>query len=221
MKCARGFSLLEVLSALALLSILLVGVLSGVRTATRMVSAGSRSIEQVDEVRSIQRFIRHDLLQARAIPWKVDGKGVPVVFEGDAHRLQFVGPLPGYLDRNGPQLQTLAMVDDGNGTFRLELSSGGMSPTGAAHGIGFAPEPLADGISQGRFRYYGRTDDKSAREWRDQWHVPGRMPDLVSVELMHGEKGDTWLLVQTPIRQSPDAVNSRALARLLPNATHY
>jgi len=221
MKRTRGFTLLEVLSALALLSILLVGVLSGVRTATHMVSAGSRAMEKVDEARSVQRFIRHDLLQARAIPWKVDGKGVPILFEGDEHRLQFVGPLPGYLDRNGPQLQTLAMVNDGNGTLRIELSSDGMSPTGTSHGIGFAPEPLTDGISQGRFRYYGRADDKSPREWRDQWHIPGRMPDLVSIELERGDKDGTWLLVQTPIRQSPEALNSRALARLLPNATQY
>ncbi|GAB2781592.1 prepilin-type N-terminal cleavage/methylation domain-containing protein [Dyella kyungheensis] len=221
MKRVRGFSLLEVLSALALLSILLVGVLSGIRTATKMVGAGSRAMEQVDEMRSAQRFIRHDLLQARAIPWKVDGKGVPIVFEGDEQRIQFVGPLPGYLDRNGPQLQTLALASDGNGAFQLELSSDGMSPTGATHGIGFSPEPLAEGIARGRFRYYGSVDGKSAKAWMNQWHVAGRMPELVSVELQRGDDGEPWLLVQTPIRQSADAVNSRALARLLPNATQY
>lgn len=221
MKHTRGFSLLEVLSALALLSILLVGVLSGVRTATKMVSAGSRSMEQVDEMRSVQRFIRHDLLQARAIPWKVDGKGVPIVFEGDEQRIQFVGPLPGYLDRNGPQLQTLALVDDGNGALLLELTSDGMSPTGATHGVGFSPEPLAAGIVRGRFRYYGSVDGKSAKAWMNEWHVAARMPDLVSVELERGDSGETWLLVQTPIRQSADALNSRALARQLPNATQY
>ena len=219
MTRARGFSLLEVLSALALLSILLVGVLSGIRTATHMVGAGTGSVENLDEVRSAQRFLRNDLLQARSIPWKVDNKGVPIVFEGDEQRIRFVGPLPGYLDRQGPQLQTLALVRDGKDTFRLELSSDGMSPTGASHGIGFAPEPLANGISRGRFRYYGRKVDQGSGEWSDQWHVAGRMPELVSVELERG--GETWLLVQTPIRQGQDAVNTRALARLLPNATQY
>lgn len=218
---ARGFSLLEVLSALALLSILLVGVLSGIRTATHMVSAGTGSMENLDEVRSVQRFLRNDLLQARAIPWKFDGKGVPIVFEGDDKRIQFVGPLPGYLDRQGPQLQTLALVSDGQRGLRLELSSDGMSPTGASHGVGFAPEPLAEGIMRGRFRYYGRQSEKGPGEWSNQWHVAGRMPELVSVELERGSEGEAWLLVQTPIRQSPNAINTRALARLLPNATQY
>lgn len=220
MKRARGFSLLEVLSALALLSILLVGVLSGIRTATRMVGAGNGSIENLDEVRSVQRFLRNDLLQARAIPWKLDYKGAPIAFEGDEQRMRFVGPLPGYLDRRGPQLQTLALVRDGKDTLRLELSSDGMSPTGASRGVGFAPESLADGIKLGRFRYFGRKDDQSVGEWSSQWHVVGRMPELVSVELERGN-GETWLLVQTPIRQGASAVNTRALARLLPNATQY
>ncbi len=219
MRRARGFSLLEVLSALALLSVLLVSVLSGIRTATRMVNAGTGSMEKIDEVRSVQRFLRNDLLQARAIPWKIDNKGVPIVFEGDEHRIQFVGPLPGYLDRQGPQLQLLALVSDGQDGLRLELSSDGMSPTGASHGVGFAPEPLVTGITHGRFRYYGRQNDKSAAEWSSQWHVAGRMPELIAVELERG--GDPWLLVQTPVRQSPTAINTRALARLLPNAAQY
>lgn len=217
----RGFSLLEVLSALALLSILLVAVLSGIRTATHMVSAGTASMENLDEVHSVQRFLRNDLLQARAIPWKVDGKGVPIVFEGDEQRIQFVGPLPGYLDRQGPQLQTLALVRDGQSGLRLELSSDGISPTGAAHGVGFAPEPMAAGIARGRFRYYGRQSEQGPGAWSNEWHIAGRMPELVSVELERGGDGETWLLVQTPIRQSANAINTRALARLLPNATQY
>lgn len=221
MMRARGFSLLEVLTALALLSILLVGVLSGIRTATRMTSAGAQAMEQADEARSVQRFLRNDLLQARALPWKVDGKGTPIVFEGDEQRMQFVGPLPGYLDRNGPQLQTLALVGDGKDALRLELGSDGMSPTGATHGIGFAPEPLAEGVRRGRFRYYGRKDGRSAGEWRREWHVAGRMPELVSVELERGDEGETWLLVQAPIRQGYYAVNSGALARMLSKSTPY
>jgi len=220
MKRARGFSLLEVLAALALLGILLAGVLSGIQTATHMVSSGSHAMEDVDEVRSVQRFLRNDLLQARAIPWKVDGKGTPIVFEGDARHMQFVGPLPGYLDRNGPQLQMLTLVSDGHGALRLQLSSDGMSPTGAAHGVGFAPEPLGDHLTQARFRYFGRREGQMAGEWTDEWNVAGSMPELVSVELRRGED-EPWLLVQAPIRQSPDAVNSRALARLLSGAMQY
>lgn len=220
MKRARGFSLLEVLTALALLGVMLAGVLSSIRTATRMVGTGSHAMEAADEARSVQRFLRRDLLQARGIPWKLDDKGLPVVFEGDARRMRFVAPLPGYLDRAGPQLQTLALVDDGGGRLRLDVASTGVGPRGATPGVGFEAEPLAAALSHGRFRYYGRRSDHGPNEWMDEWHVPLRLPELVEVQLER-ERGDTWLLIEAPIRQGPNATNVRGLARTLPDAGRF
>ena len=60
---ARGFTLLEVLGALALFAILLLGVYSGVRTATHTVHSGEASIQRMDEVRSAQQFLRREIAQ--------------------------------------------------------------------------------------------------------------------------------------------------------------
>ena len=213
----RGFSLLEVLSALALLSLLLLGVFYGIQTATRSVNTGSAAIERTDEARSLQQFLRRDLLQARAWPWKRDAEGKPVVFEGEPRSLRLVAPLPGYLDRLGPQLQHLALVDDGKGRLRLELGSAPLKPDGAA--VSVAAEVLATGVSVGRFRYYGRDRDGAEAQWRDRWNVVGRMPELVSVELERGkdtrDRATAWLWLQAPIRQSANAANVDALAKTL------
>lgn len=216
-RAAGGFSLLEVLSALALLSLLLLGVFYGIQTATRSVNSGSAAIERNDEARSLQQFLRRDLLQARLWPWKRDAKGKPVVFEGDARSMRFVAPLPGYLDRNGPQLQSLALVDEGKGRLRLELGSAPLSAEGA--GVSVDAEVLVANVSEGRFRYYGREQDGAAASWRDRWDVVGRMPELVAIELDRGKPGrdeaTAWLWLQAPIRQSANATQVDALARAL------
>lgn len=119
---SRGFTLLEVLGALALLALLLVGVYSGVRTATHAVRSGEAAIGRMDQVRSAQQFLRTELAQARAVPLSRTDKGDPIFFTGDAHEMRFVAPLPGYLGKLGPQLQQLKLVSNGRGTSRLEAS---------------------------------------------------------------------------------------------------
>ncbi|NII75093.1 general secretion pathway protein J [Dyella sp. SG562] len=222
----RGFSLLEVLSALALLSLLLLGVFYGIRTATRLVNTGSAALERNDEARSLQQFLRRDLMQARALPWKLDAKGDGVVFEGEPRSMRFVAPLPGYLDRAGPQLQALALVDDGKGALKLELGSAPLTSGGA--GAAFEPESLAEGVRGGRFRYYGRDREGAEASWRDRWNVAGRTPELVTIELERGkadegnkagrEDATAWLWLQAPIRQNPYALNVGALAKALDGA---
>lgn len=222
---AQGFSLLEVLSALALLSLLLLGVFYGIRTATHSVSSGSAAMERNDQARSLQQFLRRDLLQARAIPWRKDARDNGIVFEGEPRRMRFVAPLPGYLDRNGPQLQTLALVDDGKGQLKLELGSAPMTPGGA--GVNVEPEMLIAGLGEGRFRYYGREREGLEAKWRDRWDIVERMPELVSIELdrgsadrgeRNGEGAMAWLWLRAPIRQGADAINVGALARALPSS---
>ena len=128
MKRAAGFSLLEVLAALALLALLLVGVYSGVRTASHSVRSGSAAIEQLDQIRSAQQLLRRELAQAMAQPLERNASGEPVYFKGSAHELQFVAPLPGYLGKLGPQVQTLALVDNGKGGQRLQISFAVLAP---------------------------------------------------------------------------------------------
>jgi general secretion pathway protein J len=68
MKTSAGFTLLEVLASLVLLALLLVGVYSGIRTATHSVRSGTATIERMDQVRSAQQFLRRELAQSLAQP---------------------------------------------------------------------------------------------------------------------------------------------------------
>jgi len=204
MRRARGFSLMEVLAALALLTIVLLGVYSGISTATRIVRSGSDAIERMDEIRSAQSFLRSELAQALVIPFGQTDDGDPVVFAGDDHSLRFVAPMPGYLSKLGPQLQTVSLVEDGHASYRLEVTLALLPPDGGDPQPLGEPEVLLRGIRKGAISYRGMDDQNRPGDWQDNWTDGRRMPSLVRIALEAGGNVAFPTLV-APIRIDPSA----------------
>jgi general secretion pathway protein J len=183
MRRTSGFSLMEVLAALALLTIVLLGVYSGISTASRIVRSGDQAIERMDEIRSAQSFLRSELAQALAIPFDETDDGEPIVFAGSAHTLRYVAPMPGYLSKLGPQLQTISLVDDGRQSYRLEVTLAMLPPDGGDPQPIGEPEVLLRGISKGSISYRGMDDQNRPGDWQDSWGDVRRTPSLVRIEL--------------------------------------
>jgi general secretion pathway protein J len=183
MKRTRGFSLLEVLAALALLTIVLLGVYSGISTASRIVRSGDQAIERMDEIRSAQSFLRSELAQALAVPFDQTDDGDPIVFSGTSRTLRYVAPMPGYLSKLGPQLQTVSLVDDGRQGYRLEVTLAMLPPDGGAPQPIGEPEVLLRGIRKGSISYRGMDDQNRPGDWQESWDDGRRTPSLVRIEL--------------------------------------
>ncbi|MGA7440002.1 MAG: prepilin-type N-terminal cleavage/methylation domain-containing protein [Luteibacter sp.] len=183
MNRARGFSLMEVLAALALLSIVLLGVYSGISTAGRIVRSGDRAIERMDEIRSAQGYLRSELAQALVMPFDQTDDGEPIVFQGAADKLTFVAPMPGYLSRLGPQMQTVALVADGRDGYRLEVSLYLLPPDGSEPKALGEPQVLMRGIRKGAFSYRGMDDQNKPTDWTASWSDGRRTPSLVRLAL--------------------------------------
>lgn len=202
MKRAAGFTLLEVLAALVLLALLLVGVYSGIRTATHSVRSGTAAIERIDQVRSAQQFLRRELAQSLAQPISHTDHGEPIYFEGSAREMRYVAPLPGYLGKLGPQLQRLQLVDDGHGGLRLELSLALLPPDGQPPQPLGEPQVLLDHIKAGSFHYRGVDQQGAAVPWSSAWTDGRLLPQLVRVELQVPGTVD-WPQLDVPLRVNP------------------
>lgn len=183
MRRTNGFSLMEVLAALALLSLVLLGVYSGISTASRIVRSGDQAIERMDEIRSAQTFLRSELAQALAIPFDETDDGEPIVFAGSSRTLRYVAPMPGYLSKLGPQLQTISLVDDGRQGYRLEVTLAMLPPDGGAPQPIGEPEVLLRGIRKGSISFRGMDDQNRPGDWQDSWDDGRRTPSLVRIEL--------------------------------------
>lgn len=204
MRRAGGFSLLEVLVALVLLTLLLLGVYSGVRTATHSVRSGTAAVERLDQVRSTQRLLRQELAQTMVAPIDKDANGDSVYFKGDARAMSFVAPMPGYLDKLGPQLLTLRLVDDGKGALRLELQLALLPPDGKPPKPLGDPQLLLDHVHAGGFQYRGMDTRGQAMDWRDDWPDGRQMPSLVRIRLT--PQGTVpWPAFEAPLRIDPSS----------------
>ena len=207
MQRAAGFTLLEILGALVLLALLLLGVYAGVQTATRSVHVGESSIARLDELRAAQQFLRRELAQSMAVPLARNDKGDNLFFDGGARKMRYVAALPGYLGKLGAQLQQVQLVKNNDGTLRLEASFAMLPPDGSPpHAFG-NPEVLLDGIRSGSFSYRGLDDQGKPGNWLDEWPDGRVLPILVSVDLRLAD-GATWPTLQIPLRVDPSANQS-------------
>jgi general secretion pathway protein J len=195
---------MEVLAALALLSIVLLGVYSGISTAGRIVRSGDQAIERMDDVRSSQAYLRSELAQALVMPFGETDDGDPIVFTGAVNKLTFVAPMPGYLSRLGPQMQTVALVEDGRDIYRLEVSLYMLPPDGSEPKALGEPQVLLRGIRKGAFAYRGMDDQNKPMDWQETWGDGRRTPSLVRIAL-DLDGGTVFPTMVAPLRIDPSA----------------
>jgi general secretion pathway protein J len=211
MNVERGFSLMEVLAALALLALLLLGVYSGVRSTTLSVSHGSSVIARLDEVRGAREFLRRQISSATTLPWKMLKNNVPLAFEGDATHLRFVSTLPGYLGKLGPQVIEIALADDDKDGHELEARLSPLPGSQSTITAG-AQDVLLSRVRSLHVRYAAR----GTSAWQDQWNEPAVLPGAIEITVMPEEGSDAWPPLVVAPRQDPDAVNVLGVARTLP-----
>jgi general secretion pathway protein J len=213
MNASRGFSLMEVLAALALLALLLLAVYSGVRSTTLTVGHGSSVIARLDEVRGAREFLRRQLSSATALPWKLLDERTPIVFEGDATHLRFVSTLPGYLGKLGPQVIEVRLTEDGKDGRALEANLSPL-PGSPSTVIDGAQDSLLTRVRSLRVRYARR----GSSAWQEQWNEPMVLPGAIEISVVPEEGSDAWPPLVVAPRQDPDAVNVRGAARRLMDA---
>ncbi|MGH8162894.1 MAG: prepilin-type N-terminal cleavage/methylation domain-containing protein, partial [Rhodanobacteraceae bacterium] len=117
----RGFTLLEILLALVLMALAMVGVWGALRTATRLTHGADALIARSDRVRAVQGFLRDYLGGAQPQAFLRKHNEQARMFEGDSDKLRYVAPMPAQLGDGGLFVQTLQLVhgDDGGQVLQL------------------------------------------------------------------------------------------------------
>lgn len=94
-----GFTLVELLLAITLMSILLGLTYTGLRAAARSSERGEIMLAAGGEMRASHQFVRRQINQMLPLSFAVtdDSDAIRIVFVGDAKHIQYVAPMPGYL----------------------------------------------------------------------------------------------------------------------------
>jgi general secretion pathway protein J len=185
---SAGFTLVELLLAVTLMSILLALTYSGLRAATRSSERGEAMLAAGGEVRSAHQFVHRQLNQMLPLAFDTsDAEGeMRVVFEGDASSIQFVAPMPGYLGSGGPQVQLLELANGDNGRV-LQFNHALLQSFEASFLTERDPVLLLEHIESARFEFLGREPDGEITEWTSSWDTPDIMPVAVRLNVTFEE----------------------------------
>lgn len=184
-----GFTLVELLVTLALMSLLSVIVLGSLRFGIKAWQREATHTEAIDQVRLAATMLRR--LIEDAYPYhagEAEGR----------HRIEFQG---------GPQSLTLlataplALGAIGRARFRVFLERRGeqqdlmlsSEPELADSASGRVTTPLVANVKAVAMSYSAGVDSANPAPWRNEWTLPSRLPGLVRVGIdFHEGDARTW-----------------------------
>lgn len=212
----RGFSLLEILAAMTLVAMILAMAYTGLSTSIRTVERGEAVVERTNRLRAAQEFLRKQISRTMPLAWHTDERdGTRFVFEGNMDGLRFVAPMPGYLGRGGPYVQTLQIVEGEKGRqleFTHHILNGFDGEAAEDDQAEREPVVLIDGIDDVRFSFLRVSEDGQDLEWIEDWDTPSLTPLVVRMEMaMSAESRVVWPVMDIPLMLDSGAGSRRLL----------
>jgi general secretion pathway protein J len=196
-KSNSGFTLIEVLIAMTLLSIMVVLLFSSMRICAQSWEKGENKITDVNEVAVVYNFFQRHLslaiplsndalaqgnVNAAGQPQAAENGSKTLSFQGKKQFLQFVSVFPASAGRSGMQLFSIRpQQQDGEQVINVTLTP--FFPT--AEGEEWRPEEvvLLRHVSDFTLAYFGKAEGESASSWHDEWLEKDVLPQLVKVSI--------------------------------------
>jgi general secretion pathway protein J len=168
-----GFTLIEVVAALALSALVAVILLHGIRLGAVGLDRHTREAERLDMRQSVDELLRRNLSSAVLVPRSTGGD-----FVGGPDAVSFLG----VAEDSGPGLYRISLAVDRSRTdrpliLRRRLAGAAGDPRGAASSI------LASGVRQFSLAYFGADEPNAEPAWHQRWQSLSILPLLVRVIL--------------------------------------
>ena len=196
-----GFTLVEMLLAMTLMSMLLALAYGGLRASTRATEKGQQILEDSSRIRMAHQFVRKQINQLLPLAFDQNEDGTErTVFLGDARGIRYVAPMPGYLGWGGPQVQELYFEQREEG-LELVLSHTLLQNFDEQYLYEAEPIFLLGDIRDARFSFLGRDENGELTSWAPTWDQVDALPAAVSLEIEFNEDVYIrWPLLTTSVR---------------------
>ena len=180
-----GFTLIELVIALALLGVMVLFMYSGLAFGLRGWDAADTNGRRTADRRIAENFLRREVAELFPMRWK-DPMALRLAFEGKPDLLRFVSVRPAGISVTGLSLVGISAEPDTVKRTR-NLVMRRASPGDEQKDFG----PLAQGeatilfenIDSVAFEYYGAENDFTDPSWVDAWEWPGRIPQLIRIRV--------------------------------------
>lgn len=169
-----GFTLLELLVTVALLSVISVMLLSALQMGGRVWEKTSEHASVLEEVGSTRQFLNRWIGQAYPLVDRADPLRPILQFQGTRELLEFVAPAPRALGGGLAHFRIERTATD-----RLVVRVWGERL--ADGGQDASESLLLDKVTGVQFAYFGATRDGEATAWHEAWGEAARLPTLVRI----------------------------------------
>lgn len=208
MKQAYGFTLLELLIGLTLLSFILTLLFSGFRLAINSWDAVENHVQHDSQQQSSIALLRR-LLGALEPVRQKRLTGQPLAFAGHPNRLVMVSLLTEQVGLRTIELSIESQEGEVASTLRLVLRDGPL-PYESMRLIDLVTDvngrTLIDGLQSARFHYFGSLRPGEEAGWHDVWESADALPALVHVKFIRKDDVPIDLMVATMISADRNAV---------------
>ena len=185
LKKRWGFTLIEILIALTLFSLILVMVFSTLHSSNKSWQASDKQSELNDERRLVFNFIRKQL--SETIPLiLVDGKKNNVIFKGEPEEVYFVSRLPSHRGGGGLHLLSLTVSeqeDDSSLILEYQPITANMELYEDSPEANIKTVSLVNNINSIEYAYFGKKKDDKESSWHDEWQDEERLPKILRMQI--------------------------------------
>ncbi|WIG54501.1 MAG: hypothetical protein OJF61_000287 [Rhodanobacteraceae bacterium] len=177
----HGFTLLEILLALALLAFVMLGVWGALRGAARVTRSADAVMAQGEQVRTVQQFLRRYIGAAEPQPFAMADGSAARMFRGDDTSIEYVAPLPMQSGHAGLYIQTVSLQKGSAGmSLRLDYQPYTENQVANAQPIRHV---LLTNLHGGKFEYLAAAAFGKPPAWRDDWQATNGLPLAVRIHL--------------------------------------
>ena len=177
----HGFTLLEILLALALLAFVMLGVWGALRGAARVTRSADAVMAQGEQVRTVQQFLRRYIGAAEPQPFAMADGSAARMFRGDDTSIEYGAPLPMQSGHAGLYIQTVSLQKGGAGmSLRLDYQPYTENQVANAQPVRHV---LLTNLRGGKFEYLAAAAFGKPPAWRDDWQATNGLPLAVRIHL--------------------------------------
>ncbi len=202
-----GFTLLEVLIGMSILSIMMLLLFASLRICVQNWNAGEEKITQVSQAAVIQHFLQSKL-QATLPLDNVFLKEKQFSFQGDEEFIQFVASMPISAKRLGLQLFKMTVEKSANkeeGNYLL-VDIKPFFPQSEGEIWNTEQVVILKKIQALHFSYFGSDTMNSEPIWQNKWINKYSLPDLVKIDIELTD-GEIWPQIIVALKVNATANN--------------
>jgi len=180
-KTRAGFTLIEVMIAMTLISIMMVLLVSSLKTSAESWEIGERKITEVNENAMVYHFFRRHLSSAKPLSNHFAQNQPAFSFQGTNRSLQFVSSFPASASRKGLQLFEIKLSDKDSGSIKVSLSP--YFPALDNEARQTEEVVLIEDVAALKISYFSRTAEDVAGQWTESWQEKPFLPELVKIKI--------------------------------------